>query len=164
MPFFYRYASWDIICSFALLWFNLGFALFAQTRVFLTWVFVFWVHDWDSHHSLNLLCQVFYEDLGMIFSFFMLVNLWAIFCDVLVMLCLMLKLFASYRVFVSRYFAALCWVQHSYHSYIREVTCCGIFWWFYRSPSLSLSHSSCFLNRFDFTSMIQTDAPAFLWY
>jgi len=108
MPFFYRYASWDIICSFALLWFNLGFALFAQTRVFLTWVFVFWVHDWDSHHSLNLLCQVFYEDLGMIFSFFMLVNLWAIFYDVLVMLCLMLELFASYRVSVSRYFAALC--------------------------------------------------------
>lgn len=108
--------------------------------------------------------KFFMKILGWYLVFFMLVNLRAIFCDVLVMLCLMFELFASYRVSVSRYFAALCWVQHSYHSYIREVTCCGIFWWFYRSPSLSLSHSSCFLSRFDFTSMIQTDAPAFLWY
>lgn len=59
----------------------------------------------------------------------------------------MFEIFVSYNVPIFRYFVTLCWVWYSYHSYVREVTWCEIFWWFYRSPSSSLGHSSCFSRQ-----------------
>lgn len=56
------------------------------------------------------------------------------------------RLLALYNVPISKYFATLFRVRYSCHSYIGEITWCKIFWWFYRSPSSSLGHSSCFFE------------------
>ncbi len=63
------------------------------------------------------------------------------------MLCLVPWLLASHSVSISRYFATLHWIQYSYHNYIRKVTWCRNFWWFYWSPSSWLNHSSCFFGQ-----------------
>ncbi len=62
------------------------------------------------------------------------------------MLCLVPWLFALYNVSIFMYFVALHWVRYSYHSYIGEVTWCGIFQWFYWSPNSPSNHSPCFFK------------------
>jgi len=42
--------------------------------------------------------------------------------------------------------ASLCWIRYSYHSYIGEVTWCGIFWWFCKSFSSLSSQFSYFFR------------------
>jgi hypothetical protein len=92
------------------------------------------------------------------------------FCNVCIMLHLMPKLFASYYVPISRYFATLCWVRYLYHNYVGKITWCRIFWWFYQSPNLSSSHSSwqvtllAFSGKFGLLFVVWTIAPAFLRY
>ncbi len=56
----------------------------------------------------SFVVEVLREDLGTISNFLMLVNLQATFCDAFVVLCPMPRLFASYNVFISKYFIALC--------------------------------------------------------
>ncbi len=63
------------------------------------------------------------------------------------MLRLVLKLFVLYNVPISKQLAALCWIWYSYYNYIKRITWCKIFWWFYWSVNLSSCHFSCFFGQ-----------------
>jgi hypothetical protein len=63
------------------------------------------------------------------------------------MLCSTSKLLASYSISISKYFAALCWIRYSYHSYIEKIAWCKILWWFFLSFSSLLDHFFCFFRQ-----------------
>ncbi len=68
------------------------------------------------------------------------------FCDAFVLLCLAPMLFIVYHIFISKYFAILCWVGFAYHSYVRKLIRHGIFWHYGGSFDSSLGHFTYFFK------------------